>query len=360
MTILDLSTVSLSITEKDQALKVQLHNHRTRAIAQTIQALGPDKAREILRALLGLCPVAQVYAFEAAQKASQSQGTQNPILINECSQKLVTAEAMLETLRVLSMDMQPYIIHGKVSPESLKTIGELRSKLWALTTNEKPDSVAIEDFLQELKTFIIMWFTREKTVIGAIKHTFERFDDIEIDGKALLFPEEITNREILRLFVKILEEFPEWALSPQLAGARIPGALARSRSVKSQGRRDPFTIRDIVLSRIDELKNYASDLTTALSVQAFYLGDGWGAGIAETARGTLIHFLNYENNKVRFHIVAPTEWTFQEESPIVEVMNTFANKKIHAVKSIITGLNLIGCAFDPCTRFELHWPQKEI
>ena len=71
-----------------------------------------------------------------------------------------------------------------------------------------------------------------------------------------------------------------------------------------------------------------------------------------------MHFLQIDNNKMRFHIVAPTEWAFQEESPMVDAMNLFIKEKSNAVKSVITGLNLIACAFDPCTKIDVKWPQK--
>lgn len=352
----DLTSVSLLVKEKNHALRVDLHNHRTTLIAQTICAMGADKAKDILRALLGLCPIAQVYAFEAAQEAATGLSAS----ARGDRDKLVTAEAILETIRVLSMDLQPFTIHGKVSPESLRTIGELRARLWDLSKARTPDNVALESFLADLKALVILWFAREKIAINAIKHTFERFDDIAISGQTLLFPEEVNNKEILKLFVRILQDYPDWALSPQLAGARIPGALARIRSGKTQGRRQDFKVRDLVLARLEELKNYASGILPAFSVHSYPLEQGCGAGVVETARGTLMHFLRFENGQMHYHIVAPTEWAFQEESPMVEVMNNYANKKIGAVKSIVTGINLIACAFDPCTRVTVHWPQKEI
>ena len=52
----DFSSVSLIVHEEKNGLKVELHNHRTRVIAQTAGSLGAEKAIEILRALLGYCP----------------------------------------------------------------------------------------------------------------------------------------------------------------------------------------------------------------------------------------------------------------------------------------------------------------
>ena len=239
----DFSSVSLIVHEEKNGLKVELHNHRTRVIAQTAESLGAEKAIEILRALLGLCPIAQVSAFKAAQHAITHQNPNQGFSSYDTNiQSLVTAEAILETVRVLSMDLQPFTIHGKVSQECLKTLGELRARLWDLSKSACIDNAALESFNEDLKALIILWFTREKKAIGAIKHTFERFDNIQLDGKGLLFPEEVSNREILKLFLRILQEYPEWALSPQLVGARIPGALARCRSQTDKGRRDPFSI----------------------------------------------------------------------------------------------------------------------
>ena len=132
----DLTSVSLLVKEKNHALQVDLHNHRTTVISKTVQSLGADKAPDILRSLLGLCPIAQVCAFEAAREAATGQTIKN--LSNR--NKLITAEAVLETIRVLSMDLQPFTIHGKVSPESLRTIGELRGRLWELSKSPTQDN----------------------------------------------------------------------------------------------------------------------------------------------------------------------------------------------------------------------------
>ena len=353
----DASTVSLVIEEKGSQLDVQLRNHRTRDIALAAQMVGPDKTKVILQSLLGLCPIAQVSAFDLAWRAAKNQEGES---VSETTQKLIEAEAILETIRVLSMDLQPYTIHGKVSPETLKTIGELRSRLYRLTQNDSANYAAVQTLIEEIRALVILWFTREKIAINAIKHTFERFDDITIDGKALLFAEEIENKEILKLFVRILKDYPDWALCPQLAGARVTGALARTRSRKDSSRRESFRIKDLILARFEELKSFASGLVSPFTGQSFYLDNGWGVGLVETARGSLMHFLTLENEKMQFHIVAPTEWAFQAESPMVEVMNVYANQRVHAVKSVVTGLNLIGCAFDPCTKMTVSWPQRNI
>ncbi len=353
----DVSTVSLVIEERGSELKVQLHNHRTRDIALAAQMIGPEKTKIILRSLLGLCPIAQVCAFDLAWRSAKNQAAES---ISETTQKLVVSEAILETIRVLSMDLQPYTIHGKVSPETLKTIGELRSRLYRITQNDAPDNAAVQTLIEDIRALVILWFTREKIAINAIKHTFERFDDMAIDGKALLFPEEIGNKEILKLFVRILQDYPDWALCPQLAGSRITGALARTRSLQNAARREPFRVKDLIVARLEELKAFASGLLSPFTAQSFYLENGWSVGLVETARGSLMHFLTLKDDTMQFHIVAPTEWAFQEESPMVEVMNAYANKRVHAVKSVVTGLNLIGCAFDPCTKMTVCWPQRNI
>ena len=111
----DVSTVSLVIEEKGSVLDVQLHNHRTRDIALAAQVIGPEKTKVILRSLLGLCPVAQVCAFDSAWQAVKNQTANST---DETTRQLITAEAILETIRVLSMDLQPYTIHGNDCTET--------------------------------------------------------------------------------------------------------------------------------------------------------------------------------------------------------------------------------------------------
>ena len=72
--------------------------------------------------------------------------------------------------------------------------------------------------------------------------------------------------------------------------------------------------------------------------------------MAETARGTLLHFVRLKNGGIEaMHIVAPTEWSFQVGSPMLHVMNQYVSTKLSAPKSTESGIKLIDAAFDACT-----------
>ena len=75
-----------------------------------------------------------------------------------------------------------------------------------------------------------------------------------------------------------------------------------------------------------------------------------GVGIAavEAARGMLVHRIELEKGSVRrYRIVAPTEWNFHPEGPLVEGLRGSAGQGIEeAAAMLITAL-------DPCVAFDL-------
>jgi len=77
---------------------------------------------------------------------------------------------------------------------------------------------------------------------------------------------------------------------------------------------------------------------------------GDGLGIAETARGRLIHAVTHEGDKVaEYQILAPTEWNFHPEGAAVQALRTLPTdadlpKRAHALIE----------AIDPCVAFEVR------
>ena len=351
------SAVTLVIDKYAQD-PVRLVNTRSTAIAQACVGQKPETARVILRSVLGLCPVAQAFALDAAVALFGTPYSSRTALARS---KLVAVEAILETLRVLSLDLKSLVTRARVSDASLKTIGALRARLWQISGSAPFDTEAALTLYEETEALAMLWLTREKKTISAIKTAYERFENLKLDGDRLLFPDELKSETSLKFLYSQLTEDPGFALKPRLLGCRVPGALSRIRAYsESTEARSEFTVKDLVNARFTELRRVAAGKNPHYGIEAVKLDKHTAVGIAETARGTLLHFVRLKDGVIdALHIVAPTEWSFQAGSPMLELMNNYANTKRSAPKSTESGLKLIAAAFDACTPLFVQWEKGE-
>ena len=110
-----------------------------------------------------------------------------------------------------------------------------------------------------------------------------------------------------------------------------------------------------LVARLVELGEISLDMRRALPHLSDHEGDGFdcggsGVGVAavEAARGMLVHRVELEKGSVRrYQILAPTEWNFHPEGPLVEGLRGSAGQGIEeAAAMLITAL-------DPCVAFDL-------
>ncbi|MBC7950226.1 MAG: nickel-dependent hydrogenase large subunit [Rhodospirillaceae bacterium] len=117
----------------------------------------------------------------------------------------------------------------------------------------------------------------------------------------------------------------------ELMAEHGPGLLAR------------LTARLVeVVSCLQEMTELMQDLTAAHSL-APVLGDGMGVGLVEAARGLLAHRVELEGGKVkRYQILAPTEWNFHPEGPLVRGLKGAPDHDLHHRAALLIH------ALDPC------------
>ncbi|WP_426416030.1 nickel-dependent hydrogenase large subunit [Aestuariirhabdus sp. LZHN29] len=102
------------------------------------------------------------------------------------------------------------------------------------------------------------------------------------------------------------------------------------------------------LLEIDRLLNPAQ----AIGMGRISLGDGSGAGWVETARGILVHRLDIHHGRVqRYQVVAPTEWNFHPEGPLVREVLALAGDNVDLLRQRV---QLICLSLDPCVSFEIE------
>jgi Ni,Fe-hydrogenase I large subunit len=123
-----------------------------------------------------------------------------------------------------------------------------------------------------------------------------------------------------------METDPDYARFPRWDGAPAEtGALARQADaplIAERLERDGRTASTRFVARLVELAALMRDLRArsarrVAAVRSHALPNGVGLGLAETARGLLLHRVRVERGLVtEYGIVAPTEWNFHPQGPL--------------------------------------------
>jgi uptake hydrogenase large subunit len=141
---------------------------------------------------------------------------------------------------------------------------------------------------------------------------------------------DATLENLRRSLIDGLEADPEFERSPHWGGVPAEtGALARQAGapliaalLDSDGR----TASARFVARLVELAVLMRDLRARsagriAAVRRHALHDGTGLGLAETARGLLLHRVQVERGLVTdYRIVAPTEWNFHTQGPLPQAL----------------------------------------
>ncbi len=157
--------------------------------------------------------------------------------------------------------------------------------------------------------------------------------------------------------VPALRETPHFAQAPRWNGAVVEtGALARVRAhpfVAGFHARFGNAVPTRMAARLVELAlligvlgDDAADDEDHPWSQAFTLAAGEGLSAVQTARGLLLHFARVAGGQVTdYRIVAPTEWNFHPEGPLVRGLEALAANDEAA---LVRQARLAVQALDPC------------
>lgn len=110
------------------------------------------------------------------------------------------------------------------------------------------------------------------------------------------------------------------------------------------------------LARLDELRDWANDVTKVSAggtASAVRVAPGRGRALVDTARGLLMHEIVLDGERIAdYFIVAPTEWNFHPQGPLVRWLIGRAVGDRDAAQSFAARAV---AALDPCVRWELEW-----
>jgi Ni,Fe-hydrogenase I large subunit len=141
---------------------------------------------------------------------------------------------------------------------------------------------------------------------------------------------DATLENLRRSLIDGLEADSEFERSPRWGGVPAEtGALARQAAAPLMAallERDGRTASARFVARLVELAVLMRDLRArsdgrVAAVRRHALPDGAGLGLAETARGLLLHRVQVEHGLVTdYRIVAPTEWNFHPQGPLPQAL----------------------------------------
>ncbi|RRJ83664.1 nickel-dependent hydrogenase large subunit [Aestuariirhabdus litorea] len=154
--------------------------------------------------------------------------------------------------------------------------------------------------------------------------------------------------------VTLLESHEGYGAQPWLAGGHPEaGAIVRHRDhpLVSALRGQGALVLARLVARLLEIDRLL-DPAQALAMGSFARGEDGAAGWVETARGILLHRLEIRQGRVhRYQVVAPTEWNFHPEGPLVQAVLALPAANLERLRQQV---QLIGLSLDPCVGFEVE------
>ena len=152
------------------------------------------------------------------------------------------------------------------------------------------------------------------------------------------------------------ERAPEWQAAPATTGplARWRSHPALTAALHRHGR----SARTHVLARLMDLAKCAqylaagSDDAAVSPIDARSVAPGVGVARVETARGTLLHRVRLEGERVaEYTVVAPTEWNFHPRGAFASALLGAPAADLESLRDQAAAQAL---ALDPCVPFQLE------
>lgn len=343
---------SVSVATSRRALPRQLVDDRT-----------PDEVAQLVPQLFSVCRNAQAAAAAGALEAAR--GTQVCSASIERRRFDVTLEALQETFWRLLIDW----------PESMgeaPAVAAVRQARDA-AANIARDGTAIDTALAEFER-IASASVYGESPMAWLERDLARLDEWIADGRTLpagmlrrmrseapglgrsdtrLLPHATLERLQQSLVPHLLRD-DGYPMAPHWDGVPAEtGAVARQAEhpiVAACIARDGVACEARFIARLVELALLmdalrAPDPVAQPSVRQHRLQPGQGIGLAETARGLLLHHAEVADGRVvDYSIVAPTEWNFHAAGPIRALLDTAASNE----GALLQQARIVVRSLDPC------------
>lgn len=316
--------------------KVSVASSRTGLPPRLVRGRPPADVQRLVPLLFSICQRAQGAASAAAIAAAQ--GLEAPVREQERRALDVALETLQEGVwRLLidwprSMDEQaqvPAVASVRHASGAVVDDGATLDTLLAVAGDvlrERVYGTHAEDWLAATDLAALDHWVEAGATLPARLLRRMRDEAPGLGRSDVALMPDATPENLRRSVIAGLEADPEYARLPRWGGSPAEtGALARQAGaplIAALLERDGRTASTRFVARLVELAVLVRDLRArsagrVAAVRGHALSGGAGLGLAETARGLLLHQVQVERGFVtNYCIVAPTEWNFHPHGPL--------------------------------------------
>lgn len=327
---------------------------------RVLEGRAVEEALRLVPMLFSVCGRAQAVAAAAA--ADAARGIEADVQTREERERAIAAECLHEYVWRLFIDL-PALLGEAARPGEL---ADLRRRMPAVAGEaEWLDIAADAEELIEQRVFGL----RARDWLALDEARFARWvDDAALPSARMLAKLRGFRFGAPRAFLPWVDEA---ALRDEIAPALAANATFAAKpawcgrpaetGAASRQRLQPRIARELafnglsarLLARLTELAALPAQLRRPLAqgVRSVYVGEGVGLAAVETARGTLVHCVALEGERVvRYTIVAPTEWNFHPQGAFARGLAGAAARDENEARQVAA---LLAHALDPCVAYEV-------
>lgn len=355
-------SIVINIGQSDKTINLSVRNTRTTAVANMLSTEPfREKARTYFPLLYGLCPAAHLAAFDAAvARATGSFGSEEFLLQGSLQRKALQLEAILENIRVLSMEAARVMGHT-FSKENGKTLGALRAELYDIIQNFSSLPIHEHDLRQKMRVLegklapaaeelvfgeslpsvlahnavdelLACWVerTHERMPAAALLYELEQEKTLQFTADIFCLPHQAAEGN-LALAQQIMDgafAVPGFDLSPRINGHPLFTGTLSIRMNESFNTIKPSWLVAARLIRTALLltPDFAPE-ETLFPLWTYSHEEGKALSFAITARGLLVHVvrLDKQGKLAELHIISPTEWHFAPGGTADRLLQAFAH-----------------------------------
>ena len=311
-----------------------------------------DEVARTLPLLFSICARAQAAAAAGALDAAR--GRTPDAAIQQQRAAGVRREAIVELLTRLLIDW-PRVM-GAVPDVSSVARARQALPAQALTTwrdiaRERIYGVAPEGWIANATLAALESWTAAAETLPARLFGQLQQESADLGRSDVRTMPVATLEALLPLLVRLADD-PNFSQSPDWLGCPVEtGALARYAEhalVAAYVDRHSNTVAARMLARLVELAALLSegDEPGLPSVRQHAFAPGMGIGLAETARGLLLHHAEVNEGQVtRYRIVAPTEWNFHPDGALARGLR---ERHVDGPEKACRETQVLVQALDPC------------
>jgi uptake hydrogenase large subunit len=348
--------------ERGRVAAVGVSSTRRALPRQLVCDRPPHEVSQLLPRLFSICGNAQAAAAAGALDAAQDLTAPDGAI--DQRRFAVNLEALLETLwRLLidwpqAMDEPPLVAQVRMARDAAARLASGDGSLPTFFATW--DRVAVEHVYGESAH---TWLARDADALDAwidqgaclparlLRRLQSEMPDLGRSATPLM-PAATLEAMQGALLPHLLDD-AAYSLVPHWNGAAVEtGAIARQSCeplVAARIKRDGVTATTRFIARLVELAVLTESMRTRklplASARQHRLQPGHGIGLAETARGLLLHHAEVADGRViRYDIVAPTEWNFHPQGPL----SSLKDRPVAGDDELARQARILVRSLDPC------------